>query len=44
MTLPDLLAAMFFGALLWLTEIEARKLTRADEAMRRHVNREDQGD
>lgn len=32
------------GALLWLTEIEARKLARADEAMRRHVNREDQGD
>jgi len=49
MTLIDWLvgigvAAAFVLALLWLTEIEARKLARADQEMRRHVNREDQGD
>lgn len=30
--------------LMLLVESEARKLTRQDEAMKRHVNREDQGD
>lgn len=49
MTLIDWLigigvAAAFVVALLWLIEIEARKLARADESMRRHVNREDQED
>lgn len=49
MTLIDWLigigvAAAFVLALLWLTEIEARKLARADQAMRRHVNQQDQGD
>jgi predicted outer membrane lipoprotein len=49
MTLMDWLigigvAAAFVVALLWLIEIEARKISRADAAMKRHVNREDQGD
>lgn len=58
MTLIDWLigigvAAAFVLALLWLTEIEARKLARANKEMQRHVSdsvlrrqqtREDQGD
>ncbi len=32
------------SALMLLVEAEARKISRESDAMRRHVNREDQGD
>jgi hypothetical protein len=49
MTLIDWLigigaVALGVSLLLLLVDSEARKISRADAAMKRHVNREDQGD
>jgi len=49
MTLTDWIigiGAVMLGVsvLMLLVEAEARKLSRESDAMRRHVNREDQGD
>lgn len=49
MTLMDWLigigvVALGVSVLLLLVEAEAKKISRESDAMRRHVNREDQGD